>query len=1442
MKHQELVSLLRLIGQDPSRLVFEDELTGIHNRRFLQSYLEHKVRWSSEEDLPLSLLYIDLDGFKVVNDALGHQAGDQVLTWLAAVLKEVAGNAGIPVRYGGDEFVLLLPQTSAVDARQIAEGLLTRTHERPFRLRETGEALHVTLSVGIATAPDDARESRELIARADTALYQAKRLGRNRVASAYEVDPALVLGKTTLQHIEAPGLAGREDVLAAVSAAVGALLRGESRFILIEGAPGLGKTACLEVVHKTLAHNPSLRVATIGGVLQEGFRPYYLATLLLVALLQQRGAAGEALLKELSHSESQSLSLLLPQIQPKGLPSFAELDSAGRAQIFATLLKIIRQLSDPLPLALLVDDLDFGDEASLRLLRTLLGQREVPLLVIGSVTHSLGWRSEEETSPLERFCETHADLSVSRIQLTPLNAVDIGAHLRTLFPGLSLPNGVEEEIVRITQGNPLFIGEIVRKLLLDQKVSPSSQGWLVGPLEEGYLPSSLEQIVHEKIAALNEEERRILAHAATLGETFSASYLGGAAQVEDGPLFAFLDRAESLGFVHLDFQISDEVLRFLGKRVLEISYGQIEASKREELHESVGEYQERLFRERLLVSASVLAYHFKRSANQEKAARYEQLQRSYDHSVFDTTEAEGYATTATEEEPPAEPRLDPGSLRLVPSVLRALLAAVRAVQFYPPTSSSTARALAQLHEVVRQVLERNERFRLSQADRFLLVNGQRLDLGEHRALAASFVDLLLRAELLAIGFLRGASESETSALAVVLAQHRLASPGRGPGAEAQAKPAMPHIDLTKIRYAQVRRAKPNAPASLAASAAMPLGSEDLAEVPKLLRALVGATKSARLYPLGSDHGRQAVQSFSDALSPFLARHAVLNLAPIRHALLINGSRVGGGDSDHLVDQAYELLEAANLRSLTFSPQVTLGELTTVVATLARPPDPSSPVDWDAFAREHGLRGVAFNQLHYGIDMLAQLLLSSAEPEATLDVSPGGKAVAAWPSIADLPDIAPPAAPEDLARLCEQLLLSGDTTRLWHVFRQLFEGFADRTAEERERTVAACRSALGLLNPAHQHRFAELGADPLLGALVSEREPRVLAQLSGALHAMASTAVHSSDHELAERILEALRTRQRVLHAADSSPAGASAGADLLDQELDLTAQRILIDDLRSGDAGRQEKAAGVLSQAGLTASGPLLDVIKQEADYRTRRLAASLLARAGPEAARRLKRELALEVSAEQRFRVLEIADAVTRDLLDEIALCLGDPRPKVRRAAFQLAERLNDPAFVDVLTVTARGGDAALARGSIRCIGRIGTTPAVSALEALLRSANATPETAMACSQALGGIERDASVAALLRVLRERRFLAFGRRWPDQVRATAALALYHLDRPAAAHALVRFTRDRDPRIRRLAFALRSGVRGPRPDLGIPGRAGEPTPPQPEHDVSSPPPEELADE
>ena len=108
MPHQDLIQLIEFTGKDPSRLIFEDELTGIYNRRFLLHYFQASVTWEKLESTPISLLMMDLDHFKQVNDTCGHQIGDQALVWIAELLRKVVGEDGFLIRYGGDEFMVLL--------------------------------------------------------------------------------------------------------------------------------------------------------------------------------------------------------------------------------------------------------------------------------------------------------------------------------------------------------------------------------------------------------------------------------------------------------------------------------------------------------------------------------------------------------------------------------------------------------------------------------------------------------------------------------------------------------------------------------------------------------------------------------------------------------------------------------------------------------------------------------------------------------------------------------------------------------------------------------------------------------------------------------------------------------------------------------------------------------------------------------------------------------------------------------------------------------------------------------------------------------------------------------------------------------------------------------------------------------------------------------------
>lgn len=162
------------------RLATHDSLTGLlHHGEFLKQ-LKTEVARSRRYGHPFSLLMLDVDHFKSVNDNHGHQAGDTVLKAVAGILGKSARPADIAARYGGEEFVLILPETDAQAAFAVAERLRETMGRYPIVIRK-GKHLNVTVSIGVACFPADADKEEALIAAADQALYAAKKAGRDRV-------------------------------------------------------------------------------------------------------------------------------------------------------------------------------------------------------------------------------------------------------------------------------------------------------------------------------------------------------------------------------------------------------------------------------------------------------------------------------------------------------------------------------------------------------------------------------------------------------------------------------------------------------------------------------------------------------------------------------------------------------------------------------------------------------------------------------------------------------------------------------------------------------------------------------------------------------------------------------------------------------------------------------------------------------------------------------------------------------------------------------------------------------------------------------------------------------------------------------------------------------------------------------------------------------------
>jgi diguanylate cyclase (GGDEF)-like protein len=184
LKIKTLQDALKKSNQLLLQLSNTDPLTGLHNRRYLMDTLAREVERSCRTDIPLSLVMIDIDHFKRVNDTYGHQVGDAVLVAVAALLQGQLRPYDTAARFGGEEFVQVLPSTELAAAGAVAERLRKLTANLSFA-KEGAADLELTISAGVAiVSPGSIVNADDLIRQADTALYRAKQDGRNRVVLA----------------------------------------------------------------------------------------------------------------------------------------------------------------------------------------------------------------------------------------------------------------------------------------------------------------------------------------------------------------------------------------------------------------------------------------------------------------------------------------------------------------------------------------------------------------------------------------------------------------------------------------------------------------------------------------------------------------------------------------------------------------------------------------------------------------------------------------------------------------------------------------------------------------------------------------------------------------------------------------------------------------------------------------------------------------------------------------------------------------------------------------------------------------------------------------------------------------------------------------------------------------------------------------------------------
>ena len=184
-KIQELTSVLEYINERAN----EDYLTGTLNRRGMEEALEREFSRADRHNTALCIAMMDIDHFKKINDALGHNTGDEALTHFVNVIKDVKRTTDVLARYGGEEFIIILPNTEQDDAIRVVERVQRKLTKEFFM--HSDERVVITFSAGVAQRIGE-ETPEEIIPRADAALYAAKNAGRNRVMAAGTQQSALI--------------------------------------------------------------------------------------------------------------------------------------------------------------------------------------------------------------------------------------------------------------------------------------------------------------------------------------------------------------------------------------------------------------------------------------------------------------------------------------------------------------------------------------------------------------------------------------------------------------------------------------------------------------------------------------------------------------------------------------------------------------------------------------------------------------------------------------------------------------------------------------------------------------------------------------------------------------------------------------------------------------------------------------------------------------------------------------------------------------------------------------------------------------------------------------------------------------------------------------------------------------------------------------------------